>query len=142
MKDKIDVDLEIQKAKHISKIITVTFLTIVIVIVVCFFVIKYSVKKIDVGINERTYYYILVNENNKNEIKTLLELEKENIIINTDKNIYCESIYKIEYINQFPDGTNYTVYCTKEDNIQFSIGKVENDVIHNYIYENGISERR
>ena len=57
-------------------------------------------------------------------------------------NNYCDSMYKIEYYNMFPDGTDYTIYCKEEDNINFGIDKVGEDTLATYIKNQGYIEKR
>ena len=88
----------------------------------------------------KKYYILDINDKNRNTIINLLEQEKDNIFPNA--NVYCDSLYKIEYYNQFPDGTSYKIYCKAEENINFGIDKVGEDVLKSYIYENGYTELR
>lgn len=121
------------KEKAIAKIITITLFSIVTVVIVSIFVIKYSYNKIIEGLSKNTYYVLEVDENN---------IEKIVLLIQDEKQTYCDSLYKIEYYNMFPDGTSYLLYCEDEDNIKFSIDKVGTDVLSKYIYDNGTREVR
>ncbi len=84
-----------------------------------------------------TFYILDVNNENKSTIINLIEQEKDNI--GSNSKLYCDSLYRIEYYNMFPDGTHYTIYCKDEENVNFGIDKVGKDVLKNYIYENGYS---
>lgn len=121
------------KEKAIAKIITITLFSIVTVVIVSIFVIKYSYNKIIEGLSKNTYYVLEVDENNIEKIVSLIQDEKQT---------YCDSLYKIEYYNMFPDGISYLLYCEDEDNIKFSIDKVGTDVLSKYIYDNGTREVR
>ncbi len=121
------------KEKAIAKIITITLFSIVTVVIVSILVIKYSYNKIIEGLSKNTYYVLEVDENNIEKIVSLIQDEKQT---------YCDSLYKIEYYNMFPDGISYLLYCEDEDNIKFSIDKVGTDVLSKYIYDNGTREVR
>ena len=110
--------------------ITVIFILLIYTVISIFSI--YNIKYL------KTYYILDINNKNKNTIVNLLEQEKDNIFPNTK--LYCESMYKIEYYYGFPDGTNYTIYCKDEENINFSIDKVGEDVIKSYIYEKGYTK--
>lgn len=87
-------------------------------------------------IYKKTYYVLDINSENKNYVIELLEKEKTNIFNASSEN-YCNSLYKIEYSNSFPDGADYKIYCKDEKDITFSIDKSGKDVLADYIYKNG-----
>ena len=113
----------------------------VIIISVIFMVLIIIVSSIFTSSNikyKKTFYILDVNNKNRSIIINLIEQEKENIASNSK--LYCDSLYRIEYYNMFPDGTHYTIYCKDEENISFGIDKVGEDALKNYICENGYSE--
>lgn len=121
------------KEKAIAKIITITLFSITIVVIISILVFKHSYNKIIEGLSKNTYYVLDVDEDNVEKVISLIQEEKQS---------YCESLYKIEYYNMFPDSTSYLLYCEDEDNIKFSIDKVGTDVLSQYIYDNGTREVR
>lgn len=106
----------------IISVITITFILIVGCIYGASLIFKIKI-----------YRSLKITEDNKNKIIELIELEKENILFPRT----CDSMYKIEYRDMFPDGTNYTIYCKEEKNIEFSIDKIGEDVLHSYIKKYG-----
>ena len=128
---------EIVKTK--SKMYVITTFSVIGVIILFILIFIFSIKFTINDVSKKTYYVLDVTNKNKNEVIELLEQEKENMFYN---NYYCDSIYKIEYYNMFPDGTDYTIYCKEEDNINFGIDKSGEDVLATYIYDNGYTEKR
>ncbi len=116
------------------------FIIIVVILVIVFICLSiyFSFKALGEDLSKKYYYYVDINNQNKDEIMSLLNEETDNM---TGIN-YCDSMYKIEYYNTFPDGTNYTIYCKDTDNIGFSIDKVGEDKLQSYIYKYGDMERR
>ena len=132
-----DEDENIRRTEEIVK--TVAFF--VVIIPVIFTVLIITVLSIFTSSNIKymeKFYILNVNNENKSIIINLIEQEKENI--SSSSKLYCDSLYRIEYYNMFPDGTHYTIYCNDEENINFGIDKVGDDVLKNYIYENGFTE--
>lgn len=132
-----DEEENIKRTEEIVKIIAF----FVVIIPVIFIVLIITVSSIFTSSNIKymeKFYILDVNNENKSIIINLIEQEKENISSNSK--LYCDSLYRIEYYNMFPDGTHYTIYCNDEENINFGIDKVGDDVLKNYIYENGFSE--
>ena len=132
-----DEDENIRRTEEIVK--TVAFF--VVIIPVIFTVLIITVLSIFTSSNIKymeKFYILDVNNENKSIIINLIEQEKENI--SSSSKLYCDSLYRIEYYNMFPDGTHYTIYCNDEENINFGIDKVGDDVLKNYIYENGFTE--
>lgn len=114
-------------------------LTILAVIIISGIIIIMSIYKMFTPPILRKYYVLDVNDNNKEEVTKLIEEEKENMFgIET----YCDSIYKIEYYNGFPDVTDYTIYCENEDNISFGMDSLDADNLSKYIREKGYTEKR
>lgn len=111
---------------------------IITLLIVLFIIIPLVVRLM---IYRRTYYVLDINNENRNYIIELLEKEKTNIFNASSEN-YCNSLYKIEYSNSFPDGTDYKIYCKDEKDITFSMDKDGKDVLEKYIYENGKKKTR
>ena len=55
---------------------------------------------------------------------------------------YCESIYKIEYEQLFPNDKSAKIYCRNEKDVEFTISDNKESQLANYIYNNGILERK
>lgn len=128
---------EIVKTK--SKMYVITTFSVIGVIIFFILIFIFSINSTINDVSKKTYYVLDVTNKNKNEVIELLEQEKENMFYN---NNYCDSIYKIEYYNMFPDGTDYTIYCKEEDNINFGIDKVGEDTLAIYIKSQGYIEKR
>ncbi len=132
-----DEDENIRRTEEIVK--TVAFFVVIIPVIFIVLIITVSSIFTSSNIKYMEKFYILdVNNKNKSIIINLIEQEKENISSNSK--LYCDSLYRIEYYNMFPDGTHYTIYCNDEENINFGIDKVGDDVLKKYIYENGFTE--
>lgn len=79
----------------------ITFLVMgVLIMMVVFAMMIVNFILSDTGKNE--YYVLEVNQENKEQIISLLEKENKP---------YCESIYKIEYEQLFPNDKIAKVYC-------------------------------
>lgn len=128
---------EIVKTK--SKMYVITTFSVIGVIILFILIFMFSINSTINDFSKKTYYVLDVTNKNKNEVIELLEQEKENMFYN---NNYCDSMYKIEYYNMFPDGTDYTIYCKEEDNINFGIDKVGEDTLATYIRNQGYIEKR
>lgn len=128
---------EIVKTK--SKMYVITTFSVIGVIILFILIFIFSINSTINDFSKKTYYVLDVTNKNKNEVIELLEQEKENMFYN---NNYCDSMYKIEYYNMFPDGTDYTIYCKEEDNINFGIDKVGEDTLATYIRNQGYIEKR
>ena len=127
----------IKRTEEIVK--TVAFFVVIIPVIFIVLIITVSSIFTSSNIKYMEKFYILdVNNENKSIIINLIEQEKENISSNSK--LYCDSLYRIEYYNMLPDGTHYTIYCNDEENINFGIDKVGDDVLKKYIYENGFTE--
>ena len=132
-----DEDENIRRTEEIVK--TVAFFVVIIPVIFIVLIITVSSIFTSSNIKYMEKFYILdVNNKNKSIIINLIEQEKENISSNSK--LYCDSLYRIEYYNMFPDGTHYTIYCNDEENINFGIDKIGDDVLKKYIYENGFTE--
>ena len=132
-----DEDENIRRTEEIVK--TVAFFVVIIPVIFTVLIITVSSIFTSSNIKYMEKFYILdVNNKNKSIIINLIEQEKENI--SSSSKLYCDSLYRIEYYNMFPDGTHYTIYCNDEENINFGIDKIGDDVLKKYIYENGFTE--
>lgn len=123
----------IKKGKRIANITFIIIGIVVSLIIISIFLIKNILES-------KEYFVLEVNDKNRDKVLELLNNEKENMSYKND--YYCNSIYKIEFFRLFPDGTNYTIYCKNEENINFDIDKVGIDTLEKYIYENGKKEIR
>jgi len=100
------------------------------VLVVCFILFKSFI----VELSKKDYYSIDITEDNKSKILELLE----------ERNIeYCESIYKIEFMQNFPDDKSGEIYCSDEKNIYFVIddSTIKNDLV-DYIKIKGVHTKK
>lgn len=131
----LDEENVIRRGNRLGRIV----LIIIGIVVIFSIIIIVSIYKMFTSPIPRKYYVLDVNDNNKEEVMQLFENEKENIF-RTEK--YCDSIYKIEYYNTFPHGTDYTMYCRNEENISFGLNTSEIDTLAKYIRENGYTEKR
>lgn len=124
-----------------GKMIAVTTLSVIGVITLLTFVVCFvGPKLIDRLVTLREYRVLKITDDNREQIIKLLEQEKEHI--GPAEMRYCDSMYKIEFTDLFPDGTDYTIYCKEEKNISLGIDKVGEDVLHTYIEENGYDSVR
>ncbi len=126
-----------EEIKTRGKMYAITTLSVISVIIIYIISLINSINTaFDVLFTKNKRYYVLdVDNQNKDKVIELFQTETENIN-------YCNSIYKIEYYIGFPDGKNYTMYCKDEDNITFSIDKVEEDTLATYIYKKGTIETK
>lgn len=130
----LNYDENDEQMKRKTKIYTITTFSVIGAIIVFIII---GILSINAFFTKKEYFVLNVNDKNKYKVIELFEKEKENIFYTKD---YCDSIYKIEYYNLFPDGTSYTMYCKDEKNITFGIDKVGEDTLATYIYENGKRE--
>ncbi|MBO5183717.1 MAG: hypothetical protein J6B64_04930 [Bacilli bacterium] len=122
---------EIIKTK--SKMYTITILSVIGVIILFITIFVFSVKSFFNDASNHKYYVLDVNTENKDKIISLLK--EENIK-------YCESIYKIEYEQLFPNDKSAKIYCRNEKDVEFTISDNKESQLANYIYNNGILERK
>lgn len=122
---------EIIKTK--SKMYTITILSVIGVIILFITIFAFSVKSFFNDASNHKYYVLDVNTENKDKIISLLK--EENIK-------YCESIYKIEYAQLFPNDKSAKIYCRNEKDVEFTISDNKESQLANYIYNNGILERK
>lgn len=122
---------EIIKTK--SKMYTITILSVIGVIILFITIFVFSVKSFFNDASKHKYYVLDVNTENKDKIIFLLK--EENIK-------YCESIYKIEYEQLFPNDKSAKIYCRNEKDVEFTISDNKESQLANYIYNNGILERK
>ncbi len=84
------------------------------------------------------YVYLKINNDNKEDIISLLQEQEENMF-NLDEKIDLNTCYKslkrIEMVYLFPDGEDYVLYCQK-DKISFSLDN-SNYNLPKYVGENG-----
>lgn len=123
--DKID--------KEKGKMYAITTLFVIGAFAILVIVGIFSMRSCFADMGKYKYYVLEVNKENKEQIISLLEKANKP---------YCESIYKIEYEQLFPNDKSAKIYCKKEDNIKFSISDNEESELANYIFENGAMERR
>lgn len=109
-------------------------LTIIAIIVILVITIIISIYKMFTSPIPRKYYVLDVTDNNKEEVIRLYEKDTKY------NKKHCDSIYKIEYFNSFPDGSDYIIYCRDEDTISFSTDDAY--LLAKYIRENGYTEKR
>lgn len=123
---KQNIEREIQKCKKNGKITIFIICGFITVLVLCFILFKSFI----VELSKKDYYHIDITENNRTKIIELLE----------ETNIeYCESIYKIEFMQNFPDDKSGEIYCLDKKNIYFIIddSMIKNDLV-DYIRNNGV----
>lgn len=117
---------ETVKAK--GKMYAITTLSIIGIIIVFFVIGIYFIKSIsnEVFKYRENYYSLDINDDNKDQIVSLLKT----------KNIdYCESLYKIEYIYSFPHREEVTIYCKNDKDVNLYTDN--NDELVKYIKDNG-----
>lgn len=125
-----NIEQEIQKCKKIGKITIFIICGLIMVLVVCLILFKSFI----VELSKKDYYSIDITEDNKSKILELLE----------ERNIeYCESIYKIEFMQNFPDDKSGEIYCSDEKNIYFVIddSTIKNDLV-DYIKIKGVHTKK
>lgn len=119
--------LNIKKLFYII-LITIPFLFILFIV----FIILLFCGKI------QDYTYININNDNKDQIISLLQ-EQEEKMLNIDGNISINECYKeidrIEVVFRFPDGEDYSLYCDK-NKISFILDN-SNYNLPKYMSENG-----
>lgn len=123
-------DEEQMKVK--GKMVAITTLSVIGFIIIFIMIGMVIIKSFFTDFGKHQYHVVKVNNDNKENIISLLE--NENLK-------YCESIYKIEYERVFTGDIISKLYCQKEDNILLSIYDNESQLIQ-YIDEHGSVERR
>lgn len=116
-----------------SKMYTITILSVIGFIVLSITIFVFSIKSLFYDVSKHKYYVLDINTENKDKIIYLLK--EENIK-------YCESIYKIEYEQLFPNDKSAKIYCQNEKDVEFSIYDNKESQLANYIYNNGVLERK
>lgn len=130
--EEFDNEIEKEKIKTKGKMVAITTLSIISVVVFFIGIIIYFTKSFLNDIEKHIYYFVEINDNNKEEIITLLN----------DENIeYCDSIYKIEYERILTGDIISKIYCNNEENISLNIYNGDSKII-NYIHEYGNIEKR
>lgn len=131
--DNDDNNKEYEEDKVKGNIIAVTILSIIGVIIIIIITIIIIVSSFFEDLSKDVYYTLDVNENNREQIISLLKQENKK---------YCESIYKIEYTQLFPNDKSAKIYCRNEDDIEFGIYDNNPSELANFIHENGKIEKR
>ena len=129
----MNYDISEEEVRAKGKIIATTVFIVIGVIVIFVIIGIISIKMFFNNLTKQQYYVLEVNSNNKEKIISMLENEEFE---------YCESIYKIEYLQQFPDGKSGKIYCKNEEDIEFPIYENKVSELTKYIYENGVAEKR
>lgn len=124
-------DEEIIKTK--SKMYAVTLLSVVVVLAIVIIGIIVSIKSFLTEISKHQYYVLDINDDNREKIISLLNGEQFD---------YCESMYKIEYEQLFPDGKSAKIYCKDKDDISFYIDDDKKSELVQYIFYYGDMEKR
>lgn len=121
-------EFEPEEVKTKGKIIVVTTVSIIGVLILLVIMSVYFMKSMtDEILKHRENYYALdINDSNRPEIMSLLESK------NTP---YCESMYKMEYINSFPHSESIVIYCKDEKDIH--LRGDSNSGLMEYIQGNG-----
>lgn len=121
-------DLKYEEEITKSKMIAITVISVIVVLCIIILSLFFSIKKASKNISKKNYYFIDVNNDNREKIISLIK----------DVNgKYCESIYKIDYHKNFSSGVSYHVYCKDEKDLYFGNDNDYKDILNNYIYENG-----
>ena len=131
--DNDDNNKEYEEDKVKGNIIAVTTLSIIGVIIIIIITIIIIVSSFFEDLSKDVYYTLDVNENNREQIISLLKQENKK---------YCESIYKIEYTQLFPNDKSAKIYCRNEDDIEFGIYDNNPSELANFIHENGKNKKR
>lgn len=124
--DNDDNNKEYEEDKVKGNIIAVTTLSIIGVIIIIIITIIIIVSSFFEDLSKDVYYTLDVNENNREQIISLLKQENKK---------YCESIYKIEYTQLFPNDKSAKIYCRNEDDIEFGIYDNNPSELANFIHE-------
>ena len=129
----MNYDISEEEVRAKGKIIATTVFVVIGVFVIFIIIGIISIKMFFNNLTKQEYYVLDVNSNNKDKVISMLENEEFE---------YCESIYKIEYLQQFSDGKSAKIYCENEEDIKFEIYDNKVNELAKYIYENGIDEKR
>ncbi len=84
------------------------------------------------------YVYLKINNDNKEDIISLLQEQEENMFYldeKTDLNTCYKNLKRIEMVYLFPDGEDYVLYCQKYK-IRFHLDN-SNYNLPKYVSENG-----
>lgn len=119
---------EEETVKTKGKMYAITTLSIIGIIIVFFVIGIYFIKSIsnEVFKYRENYYSLDINDDNKDQIVSLLKTKKID---------YCESLYKIEYIYSFPHREEVTIYCKNDKDVNLYTDN--NDELVKYIKDNG-----
>ena len=115
---------EKEKSKVIKQAIIIFF---IIGIIILFLTIGiYIIKVSNIFKHTETCYSLDIDNTNKEQIVDLFK--KKEIV-------FCDSLYKIEYIFSFPHYENITIYCMEDKNINIYVDN--NSELIKYIKGNG-----
>ncbi len=119
---------EEETVKTKGKMYAITTLSIIGIIIVFFVIGIYFIKSIsnEVFKYRENYYSLDINDDNKDQIVSLLKTKKID---------YCESLYKIEYIYSFPHREDVTIYCKNDKDVNLYTDN--NDELVKHIKDNG-----
>lgn len=119
---------EEETVKTKGKMYAITTLSIIGIIIVFFVIGIYFIKSIsnEVFKYRENYYSLYINDDNKDQIVSLLKTKKID---------YCESLYKIEYIYSFPHREDVTIYCKNDKDVNLYTDN--NDELVKHIKDNG-----
>lgn len=126
MNNQLEVEKTTKKCWGCIKNIYAAFAVLAFIIYLVF-------KIFGIVLSLRTFHTLELTNVHKKQIISLLD--KENID-------YCESMYKIEYIELFPDDYSMTIYCKSEDNIKKDMPDFPTSELIMYIRTNGITTKR
>ena len=119
---------EEETVKTKGKMYAITTLSIIGIIIVFFVIGIYFIKSIsnEVFKYRENYYSLDINDDNKDQIVSLLKTKKID---------YCESLYKIEYIYSFPHREDVTICCKNDKDVNLYTDN--NDELVKHIKDNG-----
>ena len=101
---------EIIKTK--SKMYIITILSVIGFIILSITIFVFSIESFFNDVSKHKYYVLDINIENRDKIISLLK--EENIK-------YCESIYKIEYEQLFPNDKSAKICCQNEKDVEVKI---------------------
>lgn len=124
-----------EEIKAKGRMIAITTLSVIGAIIIFVIIGIFFVKSFFTELVKSENYVLEINNNNNNKDKDkIIELLKN------ENQKYCDSIYKIEYRQLFPNDQDVKIYCKDEDNINFGI--YDTSELITYIHNNGTLERR
>lgn len=98
----------IRKGKRLANItfIVIGVFVVLVIIGICL------IKLFFYSLFSKDCYVLKINNSNKTKIISLLENEGQK---------YCDTMYKIEYVQGFPKDKVAKIYCKDENDIEFTI---------------------